>query len=72
VKIKPILEKVLSIHVAISFWVFPNKEKGWQAWNHSYWKEPKIEILAKKGMVLITLQSSLKKNTSNVKNSTHL
>jgi hypothetical protein len=55
VRTRPILEKVLSIHVAMSFWVFPYKEKGWQVGDRSYWKEPKIEILVKKGMALITL-----------------
>jgi hypothetical protein len=36
--------------------------KGWQARNPSYMKEPKIKILAIRGIILIGLQSSSKTN----------
>jgi hypothetical protein len=57
VKTKPFLKKVFSIHGAISFWVLPDKEKGWQVGNPSYKKEPKIKISIGRGMTSIGLQS---------------
>jgi hypothetical protein len=72
VKIRPFFEKVFFVHGVIKLWVSLDKEKGWQARNPSYMKEPKNKMLAKRGMNLIGLQSSSKTNAINVKNNTYM
>jgi hypothetical protein len=52
---KPILDKVF-LYLLLSIFEFLQiRKKGWQAGNPSYMMEPKIEVLAKRGMISISL-----------------